>query len=190
MWGEKRFYSLDYFYRQKFGTKVARVTIDGGFTCPNRDGTVSSGGCLFCGAAGAGDFCAEKSLSVSEQIEVQKSVLCNKWKELKIIPYFQSFTNTYAATDILRQKYEEAFPNAELVVVEGADHSFSRHKDKLVELVVDGQGIGREVQLVAGDRVLASGFHSVCSFLCSGLIRRFRFRRQRPRRSAALPSEP
>lgn len=132
MWGEKRFYSLDYFYRQKFGTKVARVTIDGGFTCPNRDGTVSSGGCLFCGAAGAGDFCAEKSLSVSEQIKVQKSVLCNKWKELKIIPYFQSFTNTYAATDILRQKYEEALQAEDCVGL-----SIATRADCLGDDVVD-----------------------------------------------------
>lgn len=132
MWGEKRFYSLDYFYRQKFGTKVARVTIDGGFTCPNRDGTVSSGGCLFCGVAGAGDFCAEKSLSVSEQIKVQKSVLCNKWKELKIIPYFQSFTNTYAATDILRQKYEEALQAEDCVGL-----SIATRADCLGDDVVD-----------------------------------------------------
>lgn len=108
MWGEKRFYSLDYFYRRKFGSKVARVAVDGGFTCPNRDGTVSYGGCVFCGTAGAGDFCAEKSLPILQQINIQKSVLQNKWKELKIIPYFQSFTNTYAPVDVLRRKYEEA----------------------------------------------------------------------------------
>lgn len=108
MWGEKRFYSLDYFYRRKFGSKVARVAVDGGFTCPNRDGTVSYGGCVFCGTAGAGDFCAEKNLPILQQINIQKSVLQNKWKELKIIPYFQSFTNTYAPADVLRRKYEEA----------------------------------------------------------------------------------
>jgi radical SAM protein (TIGR01212 family) len=108
MWGEKRFYSLDYFYRQKFGSKVARVTIDGGFTCPNRDGTVSSGGCIFCGTSGAGEFCADKALPILQPINIQKTVLQNKWKEVKIIPYFQSFTNTYAAVDVLRKKYEEA----------------------------------------------------------------------------------
>lgn len=108
MWGDKRFYSLDYFYRRKFGSKVARVAVDGGFTCPNRDGTVSYGGCVFCGTAGAGDFCAEKSLPILQQINIQKSILQNKWKELKIIPYFQSFTNTYAPVDVLRRKYEEA----------------------------------------------------------------------------------
>lgn len=115
MWGEKRFYSLDYFYRQKFGSKVARVTIDGGFTCPNRDGTVSSGGCIFCGTSGAGEFCADKALPILQQINIQKTVLQNKWKELKIIPYFQSFTNTYAAVDVLRKKYEEALTAEECV---------------------------------------------------------------------------
>ena len=115
MWGEKRFYSLDYFYRQKFGSKVARVTIDGGFTCPNRDGTVSSGGCIFCGTSGAGEFCADKALPILQQINIQKTILQNKWKELKIIPYFQSFTNTYAAVDVLRKKYEEALTAEECV---------------------------------------------------------------------------
>ena len=115
MWGEKRFYSLDYFYRQKFGSKVARVTIDGGFTCPNRDGTVSSGGCIFCGTSGAGEFCADKALPILQQINIQKTVLQNKWKELKIIPYFQSFTNTYATVDVLRKKYEEALTAEECV---------------------------------------------------------------------------
>lgn len=108
MWGEKKFYSLDYFYRQKFGSKVARVTLDGGFTCPNRDGTVSFGGCVFCGVAGAGEFCAEKTLPIVQQIKVQKEKLQTKWKDLKIIPYFQSFTNTYASVEVLRKKYEEA----------------------------------------------------------------------------------
>ena len=115
MWGEKRFYSLDYFYRQKFGCKVARVTIDGGFTCPNRDGTVSSGGCIFCGVSGAGEFCADKTLPILQQINIQKTVLQNKWKELKIIPYFQSFTNTYASVDVLRKKYEEALTAGDCV---------------------------------------------------------------------------
>lgn len=111
MWGEKRFYSLDYFYRRKFGSKVARVTIDGGFTCPNRDGTVSFGGCVFCGTAGSGDFCvksAEQVLPISKQIDIQRNRLKDKWKELKIIPYFQAFTNTYAPVNVLRRKYEEA----------------------------------------------------------------------------------
>ena len=115
MWGEKYFYSLDYFYRRKFGSKVARVTLDGGFTCPNRDGTVSFGGCVFCGVAGAGDFCAEKTLSITQQVKVQKERLQTKWKDLKIIPYFQSFTNTYAPVGILRKKYEEALDSEDCV---------------------------------------------------------------------------
>ncbi|MCH5150328.1 MAG: TIGR01212 family radical SAM protein [Spirochaetales bacterium] len=131
MWGEKRFYGLDYFYRQKFGSKVARVAIDGGFTCPNRDGTVSFGGCIFCGTAGAGDFCAEKNLSISQQIDIQKSVLKNKWKELKIIPYFQSFTNTYAPAAILRRKYEEALNADDCVGLSVATRADCLGKDVL-----------------------------------------------------------
>ena len=137
MWGEKKFYSLDYFYRQKFGSKVARVTLDGGFTCPNRDGTVSFGGCVFCGVAGAGEFCAEKTLPIVQQIKVQKEKLQTKWKDLKIIPYFQSFTNTYAPVGILRKKYEEALDSEDCVglsIATRADCLCSEVLDLLEEL--------------------------------------------------------
>ena len=137
MWGEKYFYSLDYFYRRKFGSKVARVTLDGGFTCPNRDGTVSFGGCVFCGVAGAGDFCAEKTLSITQQVKVQKERLQTKWKDLKIIPYFQSFTNTYAPVGILRKKYEEALDSEDCVglsIATRADCLCSEVLDLLEEL--------------------------------------------------------
>ena len=137
MWGEKYFYSLDYFYRRKFGSKVARVTLDGGFTCPNRDGTVSFGGCVFCGVAGAGDFCAEKTLSITQQVKVQKERLQTKWKDLKIIPYFQSFTNTYAPVGILRKKYEDALDSEDCVglsIATRADCLCSEVLDLLEEL--------------------------------------------------------
>ena len=137
MWGEKYFYSLDYFYRRKFGSKVARVTLDGGFTCPNRDGTVSFGGCVFCGVAGAGDFCAEKTLSITQQVKVQKERLQTKWKDLKISPYFQSFTNTYAPVGILRKKYEEALDSEDCVglsIATRADCLCSEVLDLLEEL--------------------------------------------------------
>lgn len=137
MWGEKYFYSLDYFYRRKFGSKVARVTLDGGFTCPNRDGTVSFGGCVFCGVAGAGEFCAEKTLSITQQVKVQKERLQTKWKDLKIIPYFQSFTNTYAPVGILRKKYEEALGSEDCVglsIATRADCLCSEVLDLLEEL--------------------------------------------------------
>ena len=137
MWGEKYFYSLDYFYRRKFGVKVARVTLDGGFTCPNRDGTVSLGGCVFCGVAGAGEFCAEKTLSITQQVKVQKERLQTKWKDLKIIPYFQSFTNTYAPVEILRKKYEEALGSEDCVglsIATRADCLCSEVLDLLEEL--------------------------------------------------------
>ncbi|MBQ1998472.1 MAG: TIGR01212 family radical SAM protein [Spirochaetales bacterium] len=137
MWGEKYFYSLDYFYRRKFGSKVARVTLDGGFTCPNRDGTVSSGGCIFCGTSGAGEFCADKALPILQQVKVQKERLQTKWKDLKIIPYFQSFTNTYAPVGILRKKYEEALDSEDCVglsIATRADCLCSEVLDLLEEL--------------------------------------------------------
>lgn len=108
MWGDKRFYSVDYFYKQKFGSKVMRVSVDGGFTCPNRDGTISSKGCIFCSSRGSGDFCTDREFSIIEQIEDQIKKRLSKWHTSLIIPYFQAFTNTYAPVDRLRIMYEEA----------------------------------------------------------------------------------
>ena len=91
----KRYYkTANSYFQERFGFKVYKIALDGGMSCPNRDGTVSFGGCVFCGVAGAGDFCAEKTLSITQQVNVQKERLQTKWKDLKIIPYFQSFLST------------------------------------------------------------------------------------------------
>lgn len=108
MWKDKRYHSLDYELRKVFGRKTIKLSLDGGFTCPNRDGTVGNRGCIFCGEEGSGEFAAERCLSISEQIENQKEFLSKKWPEGKYIAYFQNFTNTYSTCEDLRQKYEEA----------------------------------------------------------------------------------
>lgn len=108
MWKDKRYHSLDYELRKVFGTKAIKLSLDGGFTCPNRDGTVGNRGCIFCGEEGSGEFAAERCLSISEQIGNQKEFLSKKWPEGKYIAYFQNFTNTYSTCEDLRQKYEEA----------------------------------------------------------------------------------
>lgn len=104
MWGDKRYYSLNYFLRQKFGEKVFKISLDAGFTCPNRDGRVSTGGCIFCSARGSGDFAGTKDNLVEQFYEIKK-VMNKKWKEGKYIAYFQAYTNTYAPVDVLREKY-------------------------------------------------------------------------------------
>ncbi|WML36338.1 TIGR01212 family radical SAM protein [Clostridium sp. OS1-26] len=107
-WGDKRYYSLNYFLRQKFGCKVFKISLDAGFSCPNRDGTISKGGCVFCSERGSGDFAGNRQFSIKQQFESIKEVMSKKWKEGKYIAYFQAYTNTYAHVDVLRKKYEEA----------------------------------------------------------------------------------
>ena len=94
-------------YKEKFGCKVYKLSLDGGFTCPNRDGKVSTGGCIFCSALGGGEF-AERGCNISEQLEKAKARVAAKIKEGKYIAYFQSFTNTYAPTDRLKTLFTEA----------------------------------------------------------------------------------
>ena len=108
MWKDKRYHSLDYELKNLFGTKTIKLSLDGGFTCPNRDGTVGNRGCIFCGEEGSGEFAGKRCLSISEQIGNQKEFLSKKWPEGKYIAYFQNFTNTYSTCEDLRQKYEEA----------------------------------------------------------------------------------
>ncbi|MBN1053796.1 TIGR01212 family radical SAM protein [Clostridium botulinum] len=114
-WNGKRYHSLNYFLREKFGEKVFKISLDGGFSCPNRDGKVSKGGCVFCSARGSGDYAGSRNFSITGQFNNIKTMMANKWKSGKYIAYFQAYTNTYAPVDELRQKYEEAI-NQEGVV--------------------------------------------------------------------------
>lgn len=103
-WDDKRYYSLNYFLRQKFGEKVIKISLDAGFTCPNRDGSKSRGGCIFCSPRGSGDF-TMTSPDLSQQFEEAKVMMSKKWKKGKYIGYFQAYTNTYAPVKVLREKY-------------------------------------------------------------------------------------
>ncbi|AZV58865.1 TIGR01212 family radical SAM protein [Clostridium sp. AWRP] len=115
LWGDKTYYSLNYYLRKKFGCKVFKISLDGGFSCPNRDGTISTGGCIFCSEKGSGDFAGNRNVSISSQFQGIKQMMNKKWKDGKYIAYFQAYTNTYAPVEILNQKYEEAI-NQEGVV--------------------------------------------------------------------------
>lgn len=96
------------YYQEKFGCKVYKLSIEGGFTCPNRDGTLGTGGCIFCSQAGGGEFVPEGHLPVQEQLEKARALVEKKCRSGKYIAYFQSFTNTYGPVDHLRQLYEQA----------------------------------------------------------------------------------
>ena len=104
----KRYYTMDYYMRKTFGKKACKVPIDGGFTCPNRDGTKGVGGCTFCSAGGSGEFAAGRSHSITVQIDMGAQMMRNKWENAVLIPYFQAFTSTYAPLSVLKERFEEA----------------------------------------------------------------------------------
>ena len=107
--------TLSQHYREKFGCKVYKLAIDAGFTCPNRDGTLSYGGCSFCSAAGGGDFAEKRCVSISEQLEKAKARVAFKNRNGKYIAYFQSFTNTYAPVAVLESLYRQAIEPEEIL---------------------------------------------------------------------------
>lgn len=116
-WGEKRYYSLDYYLRKTFGEKVYKITLNGGMTCPNRDGRAGTGGCIFCSAKGSGDFAGSAKTSIREQIALGKAELLKKRPVHSYIAYFQAFTNTYAPVEKLRALYMEAIEDPEVKIL-------------------------------------------------------------------------
>ncbi len=109
--------SLNQYLRQTFGYKVYKLALNGGFTCPNRDGTLDTRGCIFCSKGGSGEFAEDAALSVTEQIERGKKRVERKIKDGKYIAYFQAFTNTYAPVERLRKLYQEAICHPDIVAL-------------------------------------------------------------------------
>ena len=116
-WLEKPYHSLDYMLQERFGEKVYKITLNGGMSCPNRDGTLGNRGCIFCSAGGSGDFAADPSQSVSSQIESQMSLIQKKRPVQKFIAYFQAYTNTYAPVSYLRPLFLEAIRHPGVVAL-------------------------------------------------------------------------
>ena len=102
----KRFYSHNQYLRGTFGEKTFKIALDGGFTCPNRDGTVGVGGCSFCTPAGSGDFVVKSADSIVEQFHGFQKMMHQKWAKGKYIAYFQAFSGTYAPVSVLRERFE------------------------------------------------------------------------------------
>ncbi len=117
-WGEKRYHSLDYYLRQTYQTKMYKISLDGGMTCPNRDGTLGHQGCIFCSAGGSGDFAADRSLSITEQIEQGKSQASSKYSGNSYIAYFQAYTNTYAPVPYLQKIFTEAVRHPDIRILD------------------------------------------------------------------------
>ena len=120
MWGDKPYHSLDYELKRQFGQKIYKVSLDGGMSCPNRDGTVGTGGCTFCSQGGSGEFAVGRTgyPDVWEQIEQAKTRVHRKISgEGKYIAYFQSYTNTYAPVDYLRTLFGRAITHPDIVAL-------------------------------------------------------------------------
>ena len=111
----KRYNDLNTYYQSLFGCRVQKITIDAGLTCPNRDGTSSTGGCIYCNARGSGSGAFDRGLSVTDQLLQGKSFLARRYKAKKFIAYFQSFSNTYAPPEILKRLYDEALAVEDIV---------------------------------------------------------------------------
>ena len=102
----KRYYTLDYFYKNKFNSKVFKVSLNAGFTCPNKDGKVGTKGCIYCSKSGSGEYGGNVSKDIVTQFNEVKEMMLKKWPEAKYIGYFQANTNTYAPVEVLKEKYE------------------------------------------------------------------------------------
>ncbi|MDO4962813.1 MAG: TIGR01212 family radical SAM protein [bacterium] len=102
----KRYYTLDYFYKQKFNSKVFKVSLNAGFTCPNIDGKVGKMGCIYCSKLGSGEYAGDKNKDLVTQFNEVKDMMLKKWPNAKYIGYFQANTNTYAPLNVLKEKYE------------------------------------------------------------------------------------
>jgi radical SAM protein (TIGR01212 family) len=108
MTAKKRYHDLNTYLRSIFGYRVQKITVDAGLTCPNRDGTISRGGCIYCNIRGSGTGAYAKGLSVTQQLINGKKSLSKRYKAKKFIAYFQSFSNTYAPLQVLKRLYDEA----------------------------------------------------------------------------------
>lgn len=131
-WGNKRYFGLDYYLKEKFGEKVSKLNIDAGFGCPNRDGTTGYLGCLFCSDRGSGDFCSDKKTGIPNQIEQIKQVVKAKWRVKKFIAYFQPFSNTYDTVENLKIKYSQALRDNEIVGI-----AISTRADCISDEIID-----------------------------------------------------
>lgn len=130
-WNGKPYHSLDYYVREHFGEKLYKLALDGGMTCPNRDGTISYGGCIFCSEGGSGEFAQKQMASVTEQIEAAKKRLEGKFSG-RYIAYFQSYTNTYAPVSYLEPLFMEAILHPDVAAL-----SIATRPDCLPDDVLD-----------------------------------------------------
>ena len=114
-YNNKRYHTLDYFYKNKFHTKVCKISLNAGFTCPNIDGTLSKNGCIYCSKIGSGEYAGDKKDDLITQFNKGKKLMNKKWPNAKYIGYFQARSNTYAPVNILKEKYETILKQKDVI---------------------------------------------------------------------------
>lgn len=130
-WDDKRYHSLSFDLKETFGTPLYKLALDGGFTCPNRDGTLDRRGCIFC-AGGSGTYAASTTLSIDQQIQEAKSLISEKHKKGPYIGYFQAFTNTYGPLEVLESLFTQTIHHPDIGVL-----SIATRPDCLPQEVID-----------------------------------------------------
>lgn len=187
----KRYHTYNYFLTQKFGGKVAKISLDAGFTCPNIDGAKGVGGCTFCSSRGSGDFAGSPDCSLEQQFQQGKSLRQAKWGQVKYIPYLQAHTNTYAPLAQLKQVYRQAMAlpgavglsiatRADCISQETADYLQALSRETYLEVELGLQSIfdetGRKVNrchtyddFLKGFSMLRQRDIPVCIHIINGL---------------------
>ena len=132
LWLDRPYYSLDAYCKNRYGAKVYKIALDAGLTCPNRDGTLGTRGCIFCSAGGSGDFAVKPMHSVAEQLKTGQEMFGKKKTGNLFIAYFQAYTNTYGNPDYLAEIYEEALKQPQIVGI-----SIATRPDCLPDTVLD-----------------------------------------------------
>lgn len=162
-WGEKRYHSLDYYIKNKFGEKIYKISLNGGMTCPNRDGTLGTRGCIFCSRGGSGDFAADAALPVNEQIADARRLVKKKHSGSSYIAYFQAYTNTYAPCSYLRKIFTEAITHPDIRIL-----SIATRPDCLSEDILDLLGELNQIKPVWVELGLQTIHESSAKFIRRG----------------------
>lgn len=157
MFMSSRYYSLNDYFRDKFGQKIYKVSLDAGMDCPNRDGTIGSGGCIFCSDSGSGEFAGDRNLTIHNQIESQLEFISKKFPQGKVIAYFQNFTNTYGDVKYLRKFFYEALSHERVMGIAIATRPDCLEKDvlNLLEEISRDHFIWLELGLQSSDNYVA-----------------------------------
>lgn len=116
-WGGRRYCSLDYMLKERYSEKLYKLSLNGGMTCPNRDGKISEGGCIFCSTGGSGDFAASFNPDIAKQIEQAKTLVSKKYQGNRFIAYFQAYTNTYAPVEYLRKLFMDTIMRDDIAIL-------------------------------------------------------------------------